>query len=85
MRASPASGVKQHFDDLTLRVSDVVGNAAEATASRWKSDQNDPADQAEGGYASGVSIRVIGDRFDDLVNKAKVETDEAPAKKLKAK
>ena len=89
--SSLASEVKQHFDDLTVRVSDVVSSAAETTVSMAeKVTVKDPADLLRGlleeiKQASEVSIKVIGDRFDELANRAKTATDEAPKKKAKKK
>ena len=89
--SSLASEVKQHFDDLTVRVSDVVSSAAETTVSMAeKVTVKDPADLIRGlleeiKQASEVSIKVIGDRFDELADRAKSTTDEAPKKKAKKK
>lgn len=89
--SSLASEVKQHFDDLTVRVSDVVSSAAETTVSMAeKVTVKDPADLIRGlleeiKQASEVSIKVIGDRFDELAHRAKGTTDEAPEKKAKKK
>jgi cobalamin biosynthesis Mg chelatase CobN len=89
--SSLASEVKQHFDDLTVRVSDVVSSAAETTVSMAeKVTVKDPADLLRGlleeiKQASEVSITVIGDRFDELAHRAKSKTDEVPKKKAKKK
>jgi len=89
--SSLASEVRQHFDDLTVRVSDVVSSAAETTASMAeKVTVKDPADLIRGlleeiKQASEVSIKVIGDRFDELAHRAKSTADEAPKKKAKKK
>jgi len=89
--ASLASEVKQHFDDLTLRVSNVVSSAAETTVSMAeKVTVKDPADLLRGlldeiKQASEVSIDVIKNRFDELRNKAKDEVAEAPSKPAKKK
>ena len=89
--ASLASDMKQHFDDLTMRVSEVVSSAAETTASMAeKVTVKDPADLLRGlleeiKQASEVSAEVIKGRFDDLTKKAKQETEEAPKGKSKTK
>lgn len=89
--ASLASDMKQHFDDLTMRVSEVVSSAAETTASMAeKVTVKDPADLLRGlleeiKQASEVSAEVIKGRFDDLTKKAKQETEEAPKGKSKKK
>ncbi len=89
--SSLASEVKQHFDDLTVRVSNIVSSAAETTVSMAeKVTVKDPADLIRGlleeiKQASEVSIKVIGDRFDELADRAKGTTDEAPKKKAKKK
>ena len=89
--SSLASEVRQHFDDLTVRVSDVVSSAAETTVSMAeKVTVKDPADLLRGlleeiKQASEVSIKVIGDRFDELAHRAKSKTDEVPKKKAKKK
>ncbi len=89
--SSLAAEVKQHFDDLTVRVSDVVSSAAETTVSMAeKVTVKDPADLIRGlleeiKQASEVSIKVIGDRFDELVNRGKSTTDETPKKKAEKK
>ncbi len=88
---SLAAEVKQHFDDLTVRVSDVVSSAAETTVSMAeKVTVKDPADLIRGlleeiKQASEVSIKVIGDRFDELVHRGKSTTDETPKKKAEKK
>lgn len=88
---SLASEVKQHFDDLTERVSDVVGSAAETTVSMAeKVTIKDPADLVRGlleeiKQASEVSLKVIGDRFDELRHLALSSDDKAPAKKASKK
>ena len=88
---SLASEVKQHFDDLTERVSHVVNNAAETTVSMAeKVTVKDPAELIRGlleeiKQASEVSIQVIGDRFDDLANRAKSAGEEMPVKKASKK
>jgi preprotein translocase subunit SecD len=85
--ASLASEVKQHFDDLTLRVSEVVSSAAETTVSMAeKVTVKDPADLLRGlldeiKQASEVSINVIKNRFDELRNKAEDEPAASPKKK----
>ena len=91
--ASLASEVKQHFDDLTVRVSEVVSNAAETTVSMAeKVTVKDPADLIRGlleeiKQASEVSLKVIGDRFDDLAHRAKSagEEEDKPKKKASSK
>ena len=89
--SSLAAEVKQHFDDLTVRVSDVVSSAAETTVSMAERvTVKDPADLIRGlleeiKQASEVSIKVIGDRFDELVNRGKSTTDETPKKKAEKK
>ena len=87
---SLASEVKQHFDDLTERVSDVVGNAAETTVSMAeKVTVKDPAELIKGlldeiKHASEVSIQVIGDRFEELRHNV-LSTDEKKPRKKAAK
>ncbi len=89
--SSLASDVKQHFDDLTVRVSDVVSSAAETTVSMAeKVTVKDPAELLRGllqeiKQASEVSIKVIGDRFDELVHRAKDSAEETPKKKVSKK
>jgi hypothetical protein len=89
--SSLASDVKQHFDDLTLRVSDVVSSAAETTVSMAeKVTVKDPAELLRGllqeiKEVSEVSIKVIGDRFDELAHRAKSSTEEEPKKKASKK
>jgi flagellar hook-basal body complex protein FliE len=89
--ASLASDMKQHFDDLTMRVSEVVSSAAETTVSMAeKVTVRDPADLLRGlleeiKHASEVSAEVIKGRFDDLAKKAEKETEEAPKSKSKKK
>jgi hypothetical protein len=89
--SSLASDVKQHFDDLTLRVSDVVSSAAETTVSMAeKVTVKDPAELLRGllheiKEVSEVSIKVIGDRFDELAHRAKGSTEEEPKKKASKK
>ena len=88
--SSLASEVKQHFDDLTVRVSDVVSSAAETTVSMAeKVTVKDPADLLRGlleeiKQASEISIEVIGNRFDELVHRAK-SSEEEPQKKASKK
>jgi len=89
--SSLASDVKQHFDDLTVRVSDVVSSAAETTVSMAeKVTVKDPAELLRGllqeiKEASEISIKVIGDRFDELVHRAKDSAEETPKKKVTKK
>jgi len=89
--SSLASDVKQHFDDLTVRVSDAVSSAAETTVSMAeKVTVKDPAELLRGlleeiKEASEVSIKVIGDRFDELANRAKHSAEETPKKKASKK
>ena len=85
--ATLASEVKQHFDDLTVRVSEVVSSAAETTVSMAeKVTVKDPAELLRGlleeiKQASEVSLDVIKGRFDDLVSRAQDEGAEEPKKK----
>jgi len=89
--SSLASDVKQHFDDLTVRVSDAVSSAAETTVSMAeKVTVKDPAELLRGllqeiKQASEVSIKVIGDRFDELAHRAKDSAEETPKKKVSKK
>lgn len=89
--SSLASDVKQHFDDLTVRVSDVVSSAAETTVSMAeKVTVKDPAELLRGllqeiKEASEISIKVIGDRFDELVHRAKDSAEGTPKKKVTKK
>jgi predicted DNA-binding protein len=88
---SLASEVKQRFDDLAEKVSDVAGGVAETTASvAGKVNVKDPADLIRGlleevKEASEISMKVIGDRFEDLRHHALSSTDETPARKKASK
>lgn len=89
--SSLASDVRQHFDDLTVRVSDVVTSAAETTVSMAeKVTVKDPGELIRGllheiKEVSEVSIKVIGDRFDELAHRAERSAEETPKKKVSKK
>lgn len=89
--ASLASEVKQLFDDLTDKVSEVAGSAAETTVSMAeKVGVKDPSDLIrslleEVKQASEVSIQAISDRFeglrDHVKNSAEDSTEKTAGKK----
>jgi len=88
---SLASEVKQHFDDLTERVSSLVSGAAETTVSMAeKVTIKDPAQLIKGlleeiKQVSEVSLKVISDRFDELRHRALSSTDETDTVRKTAK
>jgi hypothetical protein len=88
---SLASEVKQLFDDLTVKVTEVAGSVTETTVSMAeKVTVKEPAELIrslleEVKHASEVSIQVIGERFDDLRNRVEDSGESVPKTKAATK
>jgi len=86
-----AAEVKQLFDELTEKVSEVASSAAETTVSMAeKVTVRDPADLIKGlleevKQAGEISIKAIGDRFDELRQNVLSSAEESPQGKTKKK